>query len=76
MKKLASKKSEKVLEIFPQGKSKLAKQLSSTFLVDFISIYLGILHEIDPSITPSIDKIKHSLRVKHNLLEHIEKEVL
>ncbi len=76
VKKLASNKSEKVLEIFPQGKSKLAKQLSSTFLVDFISIYLGILHEIDPSITPSIDKIKHSLKAKHNLLEDIEKEVL
>ncbi|MHA1347955.1 MAG: SIS domain-containing protein [Candidatus Heimdallarchaeaceae archaeon] len=76
VKKLASKKSEKVLEIFPQGKSKLAKQLSSTFLVDFISIYLGILHEIDPSITPSIDKLKQSLKIKHNLLEDIEKEVL
>lgn len=76
VKKLASDKSEKVLEIFPQGKSKLAKQLSSTFLVDFISIYLGILHEIDPSITPSIDKLKQSLKVKHNLLEDIEKEVL
>lgn len=76
VKKLASKNSEKVLEIFPQGKSKLAKQLSSTFLVDFISIYLGILHEIDPSITPSIDKIKQSLKIKHNLQEDIEKEVL
>ncbi|MCK5141270.1 MAG: bifunctional phosphoglucose/phosphomannose isomerase [Candidatus Heimdallarchaeota archaeon] len=76
VKKLASKKSEKVLEIFPQGKSKLAKQLSSTFLVDFISIYLGILYEIDPSITPSIDKIKQSLKIKHNLQDDIEKEVL
>jgi glucose/mannose-6-phosphate isomerase len=76
VKKLASKKSEKVLEILPQGKSKLAKQLSSTFLVDFISIYLGILHEIDPSITPSIDKIKQSLKIKYSLLEDIEREVL
>lgn len=76
VKKLASTKSEKVLEIFPQGKSKLAKQLSSTFLVDFISIYLGILYQIDPSITPSIDKLKQSLKIKHNLLEDIEKEVL
>ena len=76
VKKFASKKSEKVLEILPQGESKLAKQLSSTFLVDFISIYLGILHEIDPSITPSIDKIKQSLKIKHNLLEDIEREVL
>ncbi len=76
VKKFASKKSEKVLELLPHGKSKLAKQLSSTFLVDFISIYLGILHEIDPSITPSIDKIKQSLKIKHNLLEDIEREVL
>ena len=76
VKKLASNKSEKVLEIFPQGKSKLAKQLSSTFLIDFISIYLGILHEIDPSITPSIDKMKQSLKIKHNLQEDIEEEVL
>ncbi|MHA1347864.1 MAG: bifunctional phosphoglucose/phosphomannose isomerase [Candidatus Heimdallarchaeaceae archaeon] len=76
VKRLASKKSEKVLEIFPQGTSKIAKQISSTFLVDFISIYLGILNDVDPSITPSIDKLKQVLKIKHNLLEDIEKEVL
>ncbi|MBY9001471.1 MAG: bifunctional phosphoglucose/phosphomannose isomerase [Candidatus Heimdallarchaeota archaeon] len=76
VKKLASERSEKVLEILPQGKSKLAKQLSTTYLVDFISIYLGILYEIDPSATPSIDKLKETLKKKINLQVNIEEDIL
>ena len=71
-----SKKTEKILEIFPQGKSNLAKQMSATYLIDFISIYLGILHELDPSSTLSIDKLKEVLKKKTNLQEKIEKQLL
>ncbi|MHA1198239.1 MAG: bifunctional phosphoglucose/phosphomannose isomerase [Candidatus Heimdallarchaeaceae archaeon] len=75
-KKQVEKKTEKVLEIYPEGKSKLAKQMSSTYLIDLTSIYLGILYEIDPSITPSIDGLKDVLRKKTNLTEKIEKELI
>ena len=71
-----SQKTEKILEIFPQGKSKLAKQITSTYLIDFISVYLGILHELDPSSTLNIDKLKKVLKKKTNLQEKIEKQLL
>ena len=71
-----SKKTEKILEIFPKGKSNLAKQMTATYLIDFISIYLGILHELDPSSTFSIEKLKEVLKKKTNLQEKIEKQLL
>ena len=37
-KKIVEQKTEKVLEIYPEGDSKLAKQITSTYLVDLISI--------------------------------------
>ena len=75
-KKQVEKKTEKVLEIYPEGKSKLAKQISSTYLIDLVSIYLGILYEIDPSITPSIDALKEVLKKKINLSDKIEKDII
>jgi len=75
-KKLVEKKTEKVLEVYPEGKSKLAKQISSTYLIDLVSIYLGILYEVDPSITPSIDVLKEVLRKKINLPDKLEKDLL
>ncbi len=74
-KKQVEKKTEKVLEIYPKGKSKLSKQISSTYLIDLTSIYLGILYEIDPSITPSIDVLKEVLRKKINLQNRIERDI-
>lgn len=71
-----SQKTEKILEIFPKGKSKLAKQMTATYLIDFISIYLGILYELDPSSTLNIDKLKEVLKKKTNLQEKIEKQLL
>ena len=75
-KKIVLEKTEKVLEIYPEGKSKFAKQMGATFLVDFISIYLGILYELDPSATPSIDRLKEVLKKKTNLQEKVQKQLL
>ena len=76
LKKHVEKKTEKILEIYPKGKSKLAKQISATYLIDLTSIYLAILYEVDPSITPSIDNLKAVLKKKINLAAKIEKEVI
>ena len=76
LKKRVEKKTEKLLEVYPEGKSELAKQISSTYLIDLVSIYLAILYEVDPSITPSIDTLKEVLRKKTNLQEKIKKEVM
>jgi glucose/mannose-6-phosphate isomerase len=73
--KLISKKTEKILEVYPKGKSKLARQFSSTYLIDFVSIYLAILYEIDPSITPSIDSLKAQISKKVNIVDKIKGEI-
>ncbi len=75
LKKIVNQKTEKVLELYPQGQSKLAKQISLTYLIDITSIYLAVLHEVDPSITPSIDNLKGVLKKKLNLQDIIEKEL-
>ncbi|TFG10096.1 bifunctional phosphoglucose/phosphomannose isomerase [Candidatus Heimdallarchaeota archaeon] len=75
-KKQVEKKTEKVLEIYPEGKSKLTQQISSTYLIDLASIYLGILYEVDPSVTPSIDSLKEVLKKKTNLPDRLEKDIL
>ncbi len=64
-------KTDKVKELSPRGNSVLAKQFSLTYLVDFVSLYLAILEEVDPTATPSIDKLKEELRNKLNSLELI-----
>ena len=74
LKKIIEQKTEKVLELYPKGESKLAKQISLTYLIDITSIYLAVLYEVDPSITPSIDNLKGVLKKKLNLQDKIEKE--
>jgi len=74
--KLVSEKTEKILVISPLGEFGLTKQFSVTYLVDFISIYLAFLHEIDPTVTPSIDKLKNILKTKINLTEELSKKII
>lgn len=76
LKEIVKQKTEKVLELYPQGESKLAKQISLTYLIDLTSIYLAVLYEVDPSITPSIDNLKRVLKKKLNLQDTIEKELV
>ncbi len=73
--KLISKKTEKILEVYPKGKTKLARQFSSTFLIDFVSIYLAILYEVDPSTTPSICSLKAQIRKKANIIDKLKREI-
>ncbi len=61
MKKLFSDVSKQVFEITPQGKSRLAKQMYSICLGDFISVYLAILREIDPTPIDAITELKNTL---------------
>jgi len=73
--KLVSKKTEKILEVYPKGKTKLARQFSSTYLIDFVSIYLAILYEVDPSITPSINVLKAQLKKRVNIVDKLKGEI-
>lgn len=48
-------------ELFPQGKSALARIMSLIMLGDFISVYLAILRGIDPTPVEAIVRLKKEL---------------
>ena len=47
-----------ILEVKARGKGKLARILSTLYLGDYISTYLGLLYQIDPSSVKPITAIK------------------
>ncbi len=50
-----------VREFWPQGESRLARLLSATYLGDYVSYYLAILYEIDPTPVEIIEELKRKL---------------
>jgi glucose/mannose-6-phosphate isomerase len=53
-----------LLEVQAQGKSRLARMLSTTLIGDFTSVYLSILRAVDPTPVKTINYLKETL--KHN----------
>ncbi len=60
MKKTASS----IVELRPLGKSILAKVISLIYILDYVSFYLGLLNNIDPSYMDEIEDLKRVLRAK------------
>lgn len=59
-----------------QGKSPLAKMLSSIVVGDFISVYLAVLRNVDPTPVRTINVLKSALqenRVKEKILDGLER---
>ena len=52
----------KPLEVHTKGKTQLGKIINLIYLLDYISLYLAILKEIDPTPTPHIDEVKNRLK--------------
>lgn len=52
----------KPLEIYTEGKTKLSRIINLIYLLDYVSLYLAILKNIDPTPTPNIDEIKRLLK--------------
>lgn len=77
-KELIFKKKVKVFEVWSNGKSKLAKMLSTICFGDFTSVYLAILRKVDPTPVKTIallkEKMKH-IGVKEKILGELEKLV-
>ena len=65
----------KVLEIWAEGKGKLAKMLSVMCVGDFASVYLAILQNKDPSPVKIIDNVKSELAKKTRMKEKFEAEL-
>jgi glucose/mannose-6-phosphate isomerase len=74
-KSLALTKAQNVLELYASGESKLAKMFSVLHVGDFASVYLAILHNIDPTPVETINKIKGEMKKKFNVIEQLKKEV-
>jgi len=60
--KLIRKSVSDIIEIPVEGRSKLAKALTSMYLGDIASVYLAILAGIDPSPVEKIDILKGELK--------------
>jgi len=52
----------KPLEIYTEGETKLGRIIDLIYLLDYVSLYLAILKDIDPTPTPNIDEIKKLLK--------------
>ncbi len=68
-------KAKKVLEIWAEGKGKLAKMLSVMCVGDFASVYLAVLQNKDPTPVKIIDRVKSELAKKNRMKEHFEAEL-
>jgi glucose/mannose-6-phosphate isomerase len=55
----------KIFEVWSQGKSSLARMLSTILVGDFTSVYLAILRGVDPTPVKTINQLKE--RMKQNM---------
>lgn len=63
-----------VLEIYARGVGKLARMLSTMYIGDFASLYLGILYGFDPTPVKIIDELKRQLNERVNKAEELKKK--
>jgi glucose/mannose-6-phosphate isomerase len=66
----------KIFEVWAQGKSNLAKMLSTILVGDFTSIYLAMLRKMDPTPVKTVDAMKQKIEqngVKKEILVELEK---
>ncbi len=61
-KQVMEKTAKNVIEIHSVGRSKLARMLSLMYIFEYISVYLAILYERDPSPYDLLLKLKEYLR--------------
>ncbi|KPV64647.1 MAG: Bifunctional phosphoglucose/phosphomannose isomerase [Candidatus Bathyarchaeota archaeon BA2] len=74
-KSLALHKAKKVMEIHASGKGKLAKMFSVLRIGDFISVYLAILQNVDPTPVKIIDKIKMEMKKRFDMTKKLQAEI-
>lgn len=66
----------KMFEVWAQGKSNLAKMLSTILVGDFTSVYLAMLRKVDPTPVKTVDAMKEKIEqngVKKKILGELEK---
>ena len=66
----------KMFEVWTQGKSDLAKMLSTICLGDFTSVYLAVLRKVDPTPVNTIMQLKAKIErsgIKERTIRELEK---
>ncbi|MCJ7762903.1 hypothetical protein MUP38_05570, partial [Candidatus Bathyarchaeota archaeon] len=66
----------KMFEVWTQGKSDLAKMLSTVCLGDFTSVYLAVLRKVDPTPVNTITQLKAKIErsgIKEKTIRELEK---
>lgn len=66
----------KMFDLQAQGKSGLAKMLSTIMVGDFTSIYLAVQHGVDPTPVKTINHLKDTIKengVKEKIINELEK---
>ncbi|MCW4023282.1 MAG: bifunctional phosphoglucose/phosphomannose isomerase [archaeon] len=72
---LVFNKAKSATEITAKGQSKLAKMFSVLCLGDYVSVYLALLQNKDPTPVKIIDKVKAELAKKNHMKERFEAEL-
>jgi glucose/mannose-6-phosphate isomerase len=66
----------KMFEVWAQGKSSLARMLSTILVGDFTSVYLAMLRNVDPTPVNTVTAMKEKIEqngVKKKILEQLER---
>ncbi|MCX8173987.1 MAG: bifunctional phosphoglucose/phosphomannose isomerase [Thermoplasmata archaeon] len=63
-KDLVLKRAREIIEVWASGKTDLTKMLSLMYIGDFVSIYIAMLRDIDPTPVPVIENLKKLLAEK------------
>jgi glucose/mannose-6-phosphate isomerase len=66
----------KMFEVWAQGKSTLARMLSTILVGDFASVYLAMLRGVDPTPVDTVSVMKEKIErngVKQRILRELEK---
>jgi len=74
-KSLALKGANKVLEIYASGDGKLARMFSVLQIGDFLSVYLAILQNKDPTPVKTISDIKKEMKKEFGTIDKVETEI-
>lgn len=68
-------RTNKVYEVFSRGNSRLARMLSAVYLGDFVSFYVAVIRNVNPTPVEAILKIKNTLAKSLGTLDAIAKKI-
>jgi glucose/mannose-6-phosphate isomerase len=74
-KSLVFSRANKVLEIVAEGKGRLAKMFSVLAVGDYVSVYLAVLQNKDPTPVNIIVKVKSELAKRTRMKEQFDAEL-